>query len=219
MSSTKPLNLNGGKNLRPHSVHPATTRGSKQLHFDPRRMAVMDWSGSAPVTDSLRLNFLFYTSFELHSPLVLEIPAQHSQYLPCKAELRCPGPHHRETDPPEGLRQVQGQGHRSQSFFSCSVFEPLHCQRNFPRCLLGSSISPVCSVPVHAIPLLPGRHLRCSQGFPPTNQRRHERNRALTCYIYGNQVQACCGHFPLCPPSQRTPRFHPSFPLSSPRGP
>ena len=43
-----------------------------------------------------------------------------------------------------------------------------------------SSISPVGGVPLDAILLLPVRHFQCSQGFPPTNQRWHERNRSLT---------------------------------------
>ena len=36
---------------------------------------------------------------------------------------------------------------------------------------------------------LPLRHFWCSQGFPPTNQRWHERNRSLTCNILRSQEE------------------------------
>ena len=43
----------------------------------------------------------------MYSPLVLEVPAQHSQDLPWEAEERCPSPDHKETDPLKCLSQVQ----------------------------------------------------------------------------------------------------------------
>ena len=69
----------------------------------------------------------------------------------------------------------------------------------FPHCLL-SSVSTIRGVPINSILLLPLRHFWCSQGFPPTNQRRHQCNRSLT----------------RVPPSPRIPQFLLSFLLSSP---
>ena len=93
-----------------------TMRRSKQLHFDPGKMAVVVSSGS-PTHPS-----------NCSYPLVLTIPAQHSQDLPWDAEVRRPGPQHKKTDPLECLRQVQHQDHCSQIFF--------HLNQNFPDCLL-----------------------------------------------------------------------------------
>ena len=104
-----------------------------------------------------------HTSFELYAPLVLEVPAQHSQDLPSEAEVRRPSPHHRKSDPLEGPCLVQDQGQGSFLFFLCFAIESFHLQENFPHCLLGSSISPVSSVPINPIPLLPLRHLKCSR--------------------------------------------------------
>ena len=38
------------------------------------------------------------TSLELYTPLVLTVPAQHSQDLPWEAEVRCPSPDHKKAD-------------------------------------------------------------------------------------------------------------------------
>ena len=62
---------------------------------------------------------LRHTPSKLHSPLVLEVAAQHPQDLASEAEVRCPRPHHKETDSLEGLRQVQDQGHGPLIFFLC----------------------------------------------------------------------------------------------------
>ena len=85
----------------------------------------------------------------------------------------CPSPHHRETDSVEGLRQVQDQGQSPLIFFLCFAIQSFH--PNFPHRLLGSSVSAICRI------------LWCSHGFPPTNQRRHERNWSLTHDILWNQ--------------------------------
>ena len=88
-----------------------------------------------------------------------------------------------------------------------------HLQQNCPHRLLGSSISAVCSVLIHTVLLLPLGHFRCSQGFPPTNQRRHKSNRSFTRDILRNQenivMHACCGHFPLCSTFSRNSMISP----------
>ena len=175
MSSAKTLNLRSGcLCVTSLSTSNNAICRSKQLHFDPGKMAVMVRSGSAT------------TSFELHSSLVLKVPAQHSQDLPWEAEVRRPSPHHRETDPLEGLRQVQNQGHCSQIFFSCSVFEPLHLHQNVPNCSLSSSISAASQS---------ARYFCChfASSMPsalPTNVWR-ERNPPLTRNILRYQEAQC----------------------------
>ena len=103
--------------------------------------------------------------------------------------MRRPGPDHRKADSLESLRKVQHQGHRTSIFCFCSSFKSLHFHQYFPHCALSSSISPVASVPINAILLLSLRHFWCSQGFPPTTQRRHERNRPLSRNIFRNQEE------------------------------
>ena len=66
-----------------------TTRSSKQLHFDPGKIAV-----NGP--ERLR-----YTTFTLHSPLVLEVPTKHRKIFLGKLKCVATGPHHRKTDPLE----------------------------------------------------------------------------------------------------------------------
>ena len=67
---------------------------------------------------------------------------------------------------------------------------------------MGTSIPANCSVPIHAILLLPLRHVWCSQSFPPTYRRRHQRNRSLTRDILRNQEEhrraGLLRSFPLC---------------------
>ena len=53
----------------------------------------------------------------------------------------------------------------------------------------GGFISTISSVPLNSIPLLPLHHFRSPQSFPPTYQRRHQRNRSLTCNILRNQEE------------------------------
>ena len=108
-----------------------------------------------------------------------------------KAKCVAQDQNHRETDPLECPCQVQHQCHCSQFFFSCSLFEPLHLQQNFSHCSLSSSFSAINSVPINAVLLLPLRHLKCSQSFPPTYQRRHKRNRPLTRAILRAQEEHC----------------------------
>ena len=148
-----------------------TTRRSKQLHFDPGKMAVMVRSGSAAhPSNCTRLWCSKYPQSTRNIFL---------GKLKCVAQAHTTGRLTRSN----AFCQVQHQCHCSQFFFPCSVFEPLHLQQNFPDCLLSSSISAISSVPINAVLLLPLRHLRCSQSFPPTYQRRHKRNRPLTCDI------------------------------------
>ena len=70
-------------------------RKSEQLHLDPGKMAVMVVSAS----------------FELHSPPVLKVAAQHPQDPPWEAEMRRPSPDHKKADSLKCLRQAQYQGH------------------------------------------------------------------------------------------------------------
>ena len=74
MSSTKTLQLQRSVNF------------CRQLHFDPGKMAVMVRSGSA--THPSNCTRLWCSKY----------PHRHSEYLPGEAEVRSPGPHHRETD-------------------------------------------------------------------------------------------------------------------------
>ena len=157
-----------------------TVRRRKQLHLDAGRMAVLVRSGSAAQPSNCT------------RPLVLKIPAQVSQDLPWEAEVRCPGPHHRKTDPLEGLRQSQDQGQGSLIVVPCYTTKSFHLQLNFTHCLLGSSISPTSSVPIHTILMLSLRHFRSTHSFPPTNQCRHERDRSLTRNILRYQEQHRC---------------------------
>ena len=136
-----------------------TTRRSKQLHLAPGRMAVMVLSGcAAQPSNCTRL----WCSKYPHSTRKIFL-----------GKLTCVAQAHWVTDPLKSLCQVEHQCHCSPSFFACSVFESLHHQQNFPHCSLSSSISAIRGVPFHAVLLLPLRHLKCSQSFPPTYQRRH----------------------------------------------
>ena len=87
-------------------------------------------------------------------------------------KLRCVAQAHttRRLTRSKAFARTKAQGQGSLLFFLCFAIESFHLQENFPHCLLGSSISPVSSVPINPIPLLPLRHLNCSQGFSPTNQ-------------------------------------------------
>ena len=106
--------------------------------------------------------------------------------------MRCPSPHHGETDSLERLGQVQDQRHRSLIFFLCFVFESFHLQQNLPHCSLCSSISAICSVPLNKVFLVPFRHCWCSQSLPPTNQRWHERNRPLAREVLWDREEHLC---------------------------
>ena len=114
-------------------------------------------------------------------------PQKQTQDLPREAEVRRPSPHHRKTDPLEGLRQVQDQGQGSLIFFLRFAIQSFHLHQYFPYCLLSSSVSAIRGVAIHSILLLPLRHFWCSQSFPPTNQRRHKRNWSFTRDILRNQ--------------------------------
>ena len=101
-------------------------------------------------------------------------------------------------------------------------FEPLHLQQNFPDWLLSSSTSAISSVPINAVLFLPLRHLRYSQSFPPTYQRRHKRNRSPTCDIFRNQtrtslVNLAAAIFHFVPPFPASPHFLLLFLSSSQR--
>ena len=50
-------------------------------------------------------------------------------------------------------------------------------------------ISAISDDPISSILQLPLRHLRCPQSFPPTYQRRHQRNRPLTCHLLRYQEE------------------------------
>ena len=86
-------------------------------------------------------------------------------------------------------RKVQHQGHSPSILCCCSSIKSLHFHQYFPHCTLSSSSSPVDSVPINAMLLLPLRHFWCSQGFPHTNQRRRERSRPLTRNVLKNQEE------------------------------
>ena len=130
--------------------------------------------------------------------------------------MRCPGPHHKETDPLESLRQVQDQGHRSQIFFFRSRFEPLHFRQNSPKCSLGFSISTTISIPINPIPLLPLRHLQGPRSFQPTYQRRHKRNPLSTRNILRNQERtSSCKHAAVISHFVPPPRITPPHLLAS----
>ena len=86
------------------------------------------------------------TSFEPHTPLVLEIPAEHSQDLPWETEVRLPCPDHRKADSLECLRKVQHQGHSPSILCFCSSIKSLNFHQFFPHCALGSSISTIRGV-------------------------------------------------------------------------
>ena len=106
-----------------------------------------------------------------------------------------------ETDSLECRRQVQNQSYCSLIFFPCTISMLSIFGQDLPYSSLSSSISAAGSVPIYAVLLLPLRHLWSSQGFPPTNQRRHKRPRPLTRDILRYQEEhhrACLVHFPLC---------------------
>ena len=116
------------------------------------------------------------TSFELYTPLLLEIPTKHPQDLSSEAEVRRPSPDHKEADSLEGLRQVQDQGHSSLFFRLCSSIKSFHFHQYFPHCSLSSSVPIIRRVALNPILLLPLRHFWCSPSFAPTYQRWHERS-------------------------------------------
>ena len=99
--------------------------------------------------------------------------------------MRRPGKDHRKADSLECLRQVYDQGHSSLCLCFRSCTKSLH----FPHCTLSSSVSTIGGVPMDAVLLLPLRHLRHSQSFPPTDQRWHQRNWPLTRDVFGNQQE------------------------------
>ena len=136
MSSTKTLNFQRRVNLCNFS--------RRILHHITQKQATPlgPWQDGRDGPERLR-----HTSFELHTPRMLIKTAQHSRDLCWETEVRSPGPHHRKTDPLEGLRQIQDQGYYSLVFFSCSAFEPLHLHQDLADCALSSSMSPVNSVP------------------------------------------------------------------------
>ena len=206
MSSTKDPQLQRRENLR------NLTQCILQHNMWKQATPLSPWQDGRDGQERLR-----HTSFDLHSPVMLEGPAQHPQGLPWEAEVRCPGPNHREADPLEGLRQVEDQGCGSLVFCSRFIFEPLHFHQNFPHCSLSSSISAISSVPINVIPLLPHRHLRCSQGFSPSYQSRHKRSRSLTRDIL-RSCKLVAAVFQFIPPSPRAPRFLLSCLVSSSLG-
>ena len=144
-----------------------TIRRSKQLHFDPGKMAMMVRSGSA--THPSNCTRLFCSKYP------------HSTRNIFLEKLKCVAQAQAHTTGILTCSNAQNQGCCSLILFSRLVFEPLHSNRisNTVRCAPPFRPS-VSSVPIHATFLLLLRHLRCSQGFPPTNQRRHQRNRSLT---------------------------------------
>ena len=97
------------------------------------------------------------------------------------------------SDPLGGRRQVQDQGQGSLIFFLCFAIKSFHLQQNFPHCLLGSSISTVSGVPIHAILLLPLRSLRCSWHSSVSGRTSSYKLVAAICHS--------------APPSLETPRF------------
>ena len=138
---------------------------------------------------------------------MLEVPAQNPQCLHWETEVRCPSPDHRKTDSLKGFRR------------KATVLDPLlllcHQISPFPSRLpilfAEPSISPVSSVPLYAILLLPLCHSWCSEAS-------HQRiNVCISAFglslvtFFGIEknivVHACCGHLPL------------SFLLLSPEGP
>ena len=157
MSSTKTLNISGGKIfVTSLNASCSTMRRSKQLHFDPGKMAVMVWSGSAT-----------HRSNSTH-PLVLGVPAQHSRDLPWEAEVRSsrPTPQGRLTRS-KAFSKSQNQGYCSLIFFSLAqYFNPFISIQVSSDCPLSSSISAISGVPINTILLLPLRHFWCSQMLP-----------------------------------------------------
>ena len=122
------------------------------------------------------LERLRHASFELQSPLVLEIPAQHPQDLPWEAEVRRQGLDHKKADSLECLRQASDQSHSPLILCFCSCTKSLHFQQYLPHCALNSSISTIRGVPINSILLLPLHHFWCSQSFSSTDQRWRKRN-------------------------------------------
>ena len=88
--------------------------------------------------------------------------------------------------------QDQNQGHSPSILCFCSSIESLHLHQYHPHCALSSTISAISSIPIHSILLLPLWHFWNSQGFPPTDQRRHKRNWPLTRDVLGSQEEHRC---------------------------
>ena len=132
---------------------------------------------------------------------MLEVPTKNPQYLPCEAEVRRPGPNHRETDPLEGLCEVQHQGHCSQIFFPARYLN-LSISIRISQTSLSSSISVISGVQSTRYFLC---HFATSNALRASLQRINVGISAIglsLVALFGIQknivVQACCGHLPLC---------------------
>ena len=173
-----------------HSAHPAQ-QCAKASNSTWTLAGWLRWSVAAPPAHPSNCTRLWCS----------KIPTtQHSQDLPLEAEMRCPGPHHKETDSLERLRQVQRQGHCSWIFFSCSVPGPLHLHQDLADCSLSSSIPAVCGVPITRYFCC---HFATSGALIASHQRINVGISAIGLSLVtflGNRknivVHACCGHFP-----------------------
>ena len=126
------------------------------------------------------LERLRHTSFKLNTPLGFDDAAKHTQNLLGKIEMPLPRP------------QVENQCYRYLVSFSCMVIESFHLQQGLPHSALRSSISSISGTPFNPIFELPFRNLWCSQGFPATNHRRHERNGTIARDVLRNQEKHSC---------------------------
>ena len=135
-----------------------TLRRSKQLHLDPGKIAVMVASGSAAHPSNCTRLWC----------------SKYPRKLKCVAQAQTTRRLARSN------AFARDQSHSSSILCFCSSIKSLHFHQYFPHGLLGSFIRAVRGVPIHAILLPSLRHFWCSQGFPPTNQRRRKRNRPLT---------------------------------------
>ena len=136
--------------------------------------------------------------------------------------MRRPSPHHRKTDPLEGLRQVHDQATAPNSSSPARYFEPLHFHQIVPNCSLSSSIS--ASVASESI-----RYLCChfaTSGALIASHQRINIGMSGICLshitLFGTKknivVQACCGLSNSVPPSPRVPPLLLLFLLSRPGG-
>ena len=113
-----------------------------------------------------------------------------------EAEVCCPGPDHREADALPSM---------------------------FPTPFVGL-LSTICGVPINTVLQLPLCHIWCCQGFPPTYQRGHKRNRPLTCDMLrdSRRTSLCMLVAAFAPPLHLLQEFHDfslSFLMSNPRVP
>ena len=174
-------------------------RRSRQLHFDPGKMAVMVWSGSATHrSNCTRLRCSKYP----HSTRKISL-----------GKLKCIAQSH-----------TTGRLTRSNAFARSNTNETA-LNSSSPARYLKLSISNKISQTVcfNAVLLVPLRHLRCSQSFPPSCLRRHKRNRPRTGAIFRNQKRTslsklAAATFHFVPPFPKTPQFLFLFLSSRPMG-